>query len=65
MFVITVIRYITVKTILMSRHLGPKMGHYFVSYKREFIITIIVITEFDSISFLSALASQLKEFCIN
>jgi hypothetical protein len=25
------------------------MGHYFVRYKREFVITVIVITEFDSI----------------
>jgi len=26
------------------------MGHYFVPYKREFVITVIVITEFDCIS---------------
>jgi len=37
------------KNILMSCHLGPKMGHYFVCYKREFVITVIVITEFDCI----------------
>jgi len=36
-----------VKNILISCHLGPKMGHYFVRYKREFVITVIVITEFD------------------
>ncbi len=27
------------------------MGRYFVRYKREFVITVIVITEFDCISF--------------
>jgi len=30
---------ITVKTILISRHFGPKMGHNFVRYKREFVLT--------------------------
>ncbi len=38
------------KTILISRHLGPKMGHYFVPYNHEFVITVIVIAEFDFIS---------------
>jgi len=26
------------------------MGHYFVHYKSEFVITVIIITEFDCIS---------------
>ncbi len=45
MFVITVIRYKREKyPYIRSCHLGPKMGHYFGRYKREFVITVIVIT---------------------
>ena len=29
--------------------MGPKIQQYFVRYKREFVITVIVITEFDCI----------------
>jgi hypothetical protein len=32
------------------------MGHYFVRYKREFVITVIVITEFDSMYDLKMMA---------
>ncbi len=41
MFVITVINYV------IMFHLGPKISQYFVRYKREFVITLIVLTEFD------------------
>ena len=41
---------ITVKNILISCYLGPKMGHHFARYKREFVITVIVTTEFDCIA---------------
>ncbi len=30
-----------------SDQLGPKMGTFFIRYSREFVITVIVITEFD------------------
>jgi hypothetical protein len=40
----------TVKTILLSCHLGPKLGHYFFRNKRDFAITVIVVTEFDCIT---------------
>ncbi len=30
-------------------YLGPKIQQYFVRLKREFVITVIVITEFDCI----------------
>ena len=30
---------------------GTKNGHYFVRYKREFVITVIVMTEFDCITY--------------
>jgi len=42
------------------------MGHYFVRYKREFVITVIVITEFDcmyiylTLTYLTYPASQRK-----
>jgi hypothetical protein len=51
----------------VSCHLGPKMGHYFVRYKREFVITVIVLTEFDCSCFqpLNVMAFQKSHFLIN
>jgi hypothetical protein len=55
-FVITVIRYsYTVKIDVVTCHLGPKIWQYFVCNKREFVITVIVITEFDCVYQLSEL----------
>ncbi len=48
MFVIKVICYNRGK-ILISCHLGPKMGPHFVCNNREFVIPVIVETEFDYI----------------
>jgi len=33
--------------VAVTCHLGPKIWQYFVPNKREFVITVIVITEFD------------------
>ncbi len=46
MLVITVIRYI-VKIYIITCHLEPKLGQFFVRYDRESIVTVIVITQFD------------------
>ncbi len=41
------------------------MGHYFVQYKREFVITVIVITEFDHTYFfeVSSSGAARRKFC--
>jgi len=42
------------------------MGHYFVCYKREFVITVIVITEFDCSSFdIWKKKKRLKQNCFH
>jgi len=46
MFVITLIHY-NPETYPYIPLFGPKMGHYFVHYNCEFVITLIAITEFD------------------
>jgi hypothetical protein len=38
---------ITVKIYVITCHLGLKPAQFFVRYKREFVITVIVVTEFD------------------
>jgi len=44
--------------------MGPKMSLFFVRYIREFVITVIVITEFDCTYFLK-LAVDKKELKTN
>jgi len=39
--------------------MGPKMSLIFVRYNREFVITVIVITEFDCIVIIIILTSLL------
>jgi len=36
---------------VVTSHLGPKIQQDFFRYKRELVITVIVITVFDSINF--------------
>ncbi len=48
MFVKTVI-FTTVKIHRIKSHLAPKIRNYFARYKREFVITLIVIAEFECI----------------
>ncbi len=47
MFVITVIRYNRENYPNILSFGTKKMGHYFVRYKREFVTTVILLTEFD------------------